>query len=145
MRPLMELAGIANLKLTLLGGFEMRRATGEIVDIPGQKDRALLAFLAIASGDTHPRERLAGMLWSERGDRQARDSLKQTLVRLRRCLETADHGALRADRQSIGLDRDLVSVDALAFEQLVRDDTMELAGASGLALSRRPARGHRDP
>lgn len=133
MRPLMEFAGMAKLKLRLLGGFEMRRATGEVVDVPGQKDRALLAFLAIASADAHPREHLAGMLWSERGDRQARDSLKQTLVRLRRCLEAADHGALRADRQSIGLDRDWISVDALAFERLVRDDTIDsLAQAAAL-------------
>ena len=124
---------MANLKLTLLGGFEMRRATGEVVEILGQKDRALLAFLAMAPADTHPRERLAGMLWSEHGDRQARDSLKQTLGRLRRCLETADHGALRADRQSIGLDRDLVSVDVLAFERLVRDGTIDsLAQAAAL-------------
>jgi TolB-like protein/Tfp pilus assembly protein PilF len=129
----MEFAGMAKLKLRLLGGFEMQRATGEVVDISGQKDRALLAFLAIASADVHPRERLAGMLWSEHGDRQARDSLKQTLVRLRRCLEAADHGALRADRQSIGLDRDLISVDALAFERLVRDDTVDsLAQAASL-------------
>ena len=124
---------MTNLNLTLLGGFEMRRATGEVVEIVGQKDRALLAFLAIASGDVHVRERLAGMLWSEHGERQARDSLKQALVRLRRCLETADHAALRIDRQSIGLDRDLVSVDALAFEQLVRDDTIDsLAQATSL-------------
>jgi TolB-like protein/DNA-binding SARP family transcriptional activator len=121
----MELAGMANLNLTLLGGFEVRRATGEVVEILGQKDRALLAFLAVASGDAHPRERLAGMLWSEHGDRQARDSLKQVLVRLRRCLGTADHAVLRTDRQSIGLDRDQVRVDALAFERLVRDDTID--------------------
>ena len=133
MRPLMEVAGMANLNLTLLGGFEMRRATGEVVEILGQKDRALLAFLAIASGDVYARERLAGMLWSEHGNRQARDSLKQALVRLRRCLGTADHAVLRSDRQSIGLDRDVVSVDALAFEQLVRDDTVDsLAQATSL-------------
>ena len=124
---------MTNLNLTLLGGFEMRRATGEVVEIVGQKDRGLLAILAIASGDVHVRERLAGMLWSEHGERQARDSLKQALVRLRRCLGTADHAVLRIDRQSIGLDRDLVSVDALAFERLVRDDTIDsLAQATSL-------------
>ena len=54
-------------------------------------------------------------------------------MRLRRCLGTADHAVLRIDRQSIGLDRDWVSVDALAFERLVRDDTINsLAQATSL-------------
>ena len=128
----------------LLGGFEMRRATGEVVDILGQRDRALLAFLAIASGDTHPRERLAGMLWSEHGDRQARQ-LKQALLRRAAVSRSADHGALAPDRQSIGLDRDLVSVDALALRTTCPRRHHRLAGAGDLALSRRPAGGHRDP
>src|SRR5262245_39683330 len=101
----MEPSAMDSLSLTLLGGFEVRLATGAVADVPGQKDRALLAFLAMTSGSTHSRERLAGMLWSEHGDRQARDSLKQSLMRLRRCLGDADDGLLRADRHSIALAR----------------------------------------
>ncbi len=74
-------------------------------------------------GDAHPRDRLAGLLWSERGDRQARDSLKQALMRLRRCLD--GRRRLRADRETIALDRAAVSVDALTFERLVRDGTLD--------------------
>jgi len=122
--PVRDLSAMGDLKLTLLGGFEARLPSGAVADLPGQKDRALLAFLAIAPGDTHPRERLAGLLWSERGDRQARDSLKQALMRLRRGLDAAEGGALRADRQSIALDRSAVSVDALTFERLIRDGTI---------------------
>jgi DNA-binding SARP family transcriptional activator len=121
----MELAAMADLNLTLFGGFEARRASGAVVDLPGQKERALLAYLAVTPGDVHPRERLAGLLWSERGDRQARDSLKQALMRLRRCLEAGDGGALRADRQSVALERAAVSVDVLAFERFIRDGTIE--------------------
>lgn len=116
---------MADLKLTLLGGFEMRLSTGEVADLPGQKDRALFAFLAIAAGDSHSRERLAGLLWSERGDQQARDSLKQALMRLRRCLGDPDGTILHGDRQSVALDRGAISVDALAFERLVRDGTID--------------------
>jgi len=115
---------MADLELTLLGGFGARSAAGAVVDLPGQKDRALLAFLALTAGDTHPRERLAGLLWSERGDRQARDSLKQTLTRLRRCLDIGNGDLLRTDRQSVALDRAAVSVDALAFERFVREGTL---------------------
>ena len=66
---------MAVAELTLLGGFELRLASGEVIDLPGQKDRALLAVLAICPGSTFSREKLAGLLWSDRGDAQARDSL----------------------------------------------------------------------
>ncbi len=49
----------------------------------GRKDRALLGFLALSPGVTYSRERPAALLWSDSGERQARDSLKQALLRLR--------------------------------------------------------------
>ena len=120
----MELAAMADLNLTLLGGFEARLASGAVVELAGQKERALLAYLAMTPGNAHPRERLAGLLWSERGDRQARDSLKQALTRLRRSLDDADGGTLWADRQSVALEQAAVSVDVLAFERFIRDGTL---------------------
>src|SRR5215471_2523032 len=120
----MEPSAMDSWSLTLLGGFGLRLADGATVDLPGQKDRALLAALAMASADTQSRERLAGLLWSEHGDRQARDSLKQALVRLRRCLGGGESVALRTDRQSIGLDKSLIEVDVLAFERLVHQGTL---------------------
>jgi TolB-like protein/Flp pilus assembly protein TadD len=122
MHPVKDVSVMANLKLRLLGGFEAWTACGDVVDLPGQKDRALLAYLAVAPGDSHSRERLAGLLWSERGDHQARDSLKQALLRLRRSLGTGDGGVLRADRRSIVLDRGAIDVDVRTFERLVRDN-----------------------
>ncbi len=131
----MELAAMADLNLTLFGGFEARLGSGAVVDLPGQKERALLAYLAMSPGDAHPRERLAGLLWSERGDRQARDSLKQALMRLRRCFDAAEGGALRTDRQSVALERAAVSVDVLAFERFIRDGTVN-ALAQAIAIYR---------
>src|SRR5215468_12564697 len=129
----MEIAAMDSYSLTLLGGFGLRSADGGIVDLPGQKDRALLAVLAVASGDVQSRERLAGLLWSEHGDRQARDSLKQALVRLRRCLGGADGGVLRTDRQSVALDRTALDIDVLTFEQLARQRSLtSLAQAEAL-------------
>ena len=131
----MELAAMADLNLTLFGGFEARLGSGAVVDLPGQKERALLAYLAMSPGDAHPRERLAGLLWSERGDRQARDSLKQALMRLRRCLDAAERDTLRADRQSVALERAAVNVDVLAFEEFIRDGTIN-ALAQAIAIYR---------
>jgi TolB-like protein/Flp pilus assembly protein TadD len=122
--PVMEVGAMANLKLTLLGGFEARTARNDVVELPGQKDRALLAYLAVAPGDSHSRERLAGLLWSERADHQARDSLKQALLRLRRSLG-GDGGVLGGDRRSVALDRGAIDVDVRTFERLVRDNSID--------------------
>ncbi len=115
---------MADLKLTFLGGFEVRLASGEVADLPAQKDRALLAILATTPGHAHSRDRLAGLLWSERGDRQARGSLKQALMRLRRCLNRTEGDVIRADRRSVALNLDTISVDTLTFERHVREGTI---------------------
>ncbi len=112
-------------EVTLLGGFEVRLAGGQPVDLPGQKDRALLAFLALSPGAIHSRDKLAGLLWSERGEPQARDSLKHTLTRLRQCLGSVTPPPIIADRQTVSLDPSAVIVDAATFEQLLRDGTPE--------------------
>ena len=116
---------MTDLKLTLLGGFKVRLTSGEVADLPGQKDRAVLAILVLTPGDAHSRDRLAGLLWSERGDHQARGSLKQTLMRLRRCLNRTGDEVFRADRRSVALNRDTISVDALTFERQVQEGTIE--------------------
>ena len=51
---------MAFAELTLLGGFELRLASGQAADLPVQKDRALLAVLALPPGATHSREKLGG-------------------------------------------------------------------------------------
>ena len=50
---------------------------------PGRKERALLALLAMPPGEPRSRDRLCGLLWGDRGDKQAHDSLKQAVHRLR--------------------------------------------------------------
>jgi DNA-binding SARP family transcriptional activator/Tfp pilus assembly protein PilF/TolB-like protein len=49
----------------------------------GRKARALLAYLALSPDRCASRERLMALLWSDRGDDQARASLRQTLAELR--------------------------------------------------------------
>jgi TolB-like protein/Tfp pilus assembly protein PilF len=116
---------MAVAELTLFGGFEVKLAGGQVVDLPGQKDRALLAFLALSSGVTHSRDKLATLLWSDRGDQQARDSLKHALTRLRQCLQAANPAAIIADRQSVRLDPAAVIIDVATFERLLGDGTPE--------------------
>lgn len=116
---------MAVVEVTLLGGFEVRSAGADVRDLTGQKDRALLAILALPTGATHSRDKLAGLLWGDSGDSQARDSLKHALARLRKCLASTDTQPIVADRQSVRLDPDAVTIDAATFEQLLKDGAPE--------------------
>jgi TolB-like protein/DNA-binding SARP family transcriptional activator len=116
---------MALAELTLFGGFELREVGGEVIDLPGQKDRALLAVLALCPGAIQSRDKLAGLLWSERGEPQARDSLKHALTRLRQCLPSATSPPIAADRQSVRLDPASLTVDVCRFEQLLGDGTTD--------------------
>jgi len=52
--------------LALFGKFELRLADGRLLDLPGQKDRAVLAILSLSRGATLSGDKLTGLL---RGDR----------------------------------------------------------------------------
>ncbi|WP_156680617.1 trifolitoxin synthesis, TfuA [Sphingomonas profundi] len=58
-------------------------ATGGDATPRSRKARALLAYLALSPDRCAGRERLTGLLWSDRGEEQARASLRQTLAELR--------------------------------------------------------------
>ena len=115
---------MANAALTLFGGFELRLPGGKPADLPGQKDRALLAILAVGAGTVHPRDKLASLLWSDRGDAQARDSLKHSLTRLRQCLAELTPPVIVADRQSVRLDPAAMEIDVLRFQGLLDKATI---------------------
>ena len=116
--------------LTLFGKFELRLADGKLLDLPGQKDRAVLAILALSRGAALSRDKLTGLLWGDRGDVQARDSLKHALKHIRHVLGDAlageaKEGLIIADRNEVRLAPDCIDVDAITFEHLIRKGTPE--------------------
>ena len=112
------------LELTLFGGFEGRLPIGRAIDLPGQKDRALLAVLALSPGVSHSREKLASLLWSDRGDQQARDSLKHALSRLRQSLDSMTPSPIVSDRKTTKIEAGVVSSDVATFGRLLSSGTM---------------------
>jgi len=123
---------MASLQLVLLGGFQAYVA-GHEIEVPGRKARALLAFLAIPAGEARSRDKLAGLLWSDRGDSQARESLKQAVFKLRKSLDCVRPSPLLADREFVSLEGATVTVDVVEFEQLIGEGTIEsLARATAL-------------
>jgi TolB-like protein len=122
---------MTSLELLLLGGFQAR-SRGQTIDVSGRKERALLAVLGMPPGEPRSRDKLAALLWSERGDKQARDSLKQAVLRLRKSFGSLHPLPMLTDRMSLTLDPAGVAVDAQEFEQLVGDggpDALERATA----------------
>lgn len=99
-------AGAVTHRFRMIGRFKV-----EPIDfLPnGRKARALLAYVALAR-DAVERDKLAALLWSERGDQQAHASLRQCLIELR----TFTKGMpplLRVDRHRISLDKSVSSTD----------------------------------
>jgi adenylate cyclase len=116
---------VPNLEISLFGGFSVRCGTEQRIELSGRKDCALLGYLAVSPGVPCSREKLATLLWGDSGDRQARASLKQALLRLRRSFSLASSMPLIANRQVVSLDPDGVAVDVAMFERLLGDWSLE--------------------
>lgn len=109
----------------LFGGMELRDADGQELTVDTRKARALLAFLIVESGRWHARERLAGLLWGERGDTQARNSLNQALYELRK-LET-DLEIIERETDRLRLKAGSIDCDVHRFEGFLTSDPMAAA------------------
>jgi DNA-binding SARP family transcriptional activator len=77
---------MARLVVHLLGGFRVELDGETIYGFETDKARALLAYLIVEAGRPHRRETLAGLLWPERPDAAARNSLRHTVFRVRQAL-----------------------------------------------------------
>ncbi len=116
---------MAAVHISLFGGFEARLGSGEALPLKGRKTQALVAYLALPPGEPRARDKLTALLWSDRGEEQARSSLRQALSELRKALGDADPTPLVAGRDAVSLDADAVEVDVITFERLITEGTQE--------------------
>lgn len=115
----------ARLSLKLLGGFDLRDPSGASVRFPTRNAKALLAYLAVQPGQPQSREKLMALLWGERSDKQARHSLNQTLVHIRKAAARSDEEVLDSDRESIALVPGSIDVDVSDFRKCVAERPAE--------------------
>jgi DNA-binding SARP family transcriptional activator/tetratricopeptide (TPR) repeat protein/TolB-like protein len=99
--------GAPRWECRLFGAFRLWAPDGSPATPVGRKARALVAFLLTTTEDGVARDRLARLLWSERGEDQARASLRQVLHEIR--------PLTAGDAPLIALDRSRVRVVAGAF------------------------------
>jgi DNA-binding SARP family transcriptional activator/TolB-like protein/Tfp pilus assembly protein PilF len=118
-----------SLSLSVLGPFVLRANGCEITGLP-RKAQALVAFLAVQPDRKIPREVVADLLWPHSGPDQARHSLRQTLLALRK---TPAADLVGANADALWIEANAAEVDACVLEQ-------GLADADAIALSECPSR-----
>ncbi|MBR0794955.1 AAA family ATPase [Bradyrhizobium jicamae] len=116
---------MAKVNLALLGGFRLQTEPGEPVSLSTRKAGALLAYLALHPGQAQARAKLATLLWGDRSEVQARDSLRQALSLVRKALSHVDAGALIAHEDTISFVPTALTIDAIVFEDLAAQEEIE--------------------
>ena len=114
------------LKLNILGRFEARLPSGEIISLPTRKSESLLTYLALVPGP-HSRDYLANLLWGDSGEQQARNSLRQALNALKKLCDNFEPQPLQIEHQTVNLANHLVEIDAVKLEELIQDQTPQAA------------------
>jgi DNA-binding SARP family transcriptional activator len=74
------------LEISLLGPFRVTLGGAPVTQFGADTARALLAYLALHAGVAYRRETLAGLLWPDQPESEARHNLSQALNRLRRAI-----------------------------------------------------------
>src|SRR5262245_39203903 len=77
---------MARLILSLLGPLYITLDGEPLTAFRSDKERALLAFLALEADRSHRREALIGLLWPEQPESHALNNLRKSLARLRQAI-----------------------------------------------------------
>lgn len=129
------------LQLWLLGQFEAH-VDGKRTGIPSRAAQSLLAYLILTAGTPHRREKLAGLLWPEMSDDNARNNLRHELWRVRKAITAPPSGAPESGGSEYILAEDLTIAFNPDADYWLDVAQIEKAGAdpqsliSGLSLYR---------
>ena len=134
-------------RFDLFGGFRLN-VGGQVVGVSSRRARALIGYLCAMRDGSASRERLSGLLWSDRGEDQARASLRQCLLEIRAATASAGVDLIDAGRETIrlrdrGRSSDLSALEAAmagkdaealsaALERLGGAELLAEAGVGGL-------------
>ena len=108
------------IEIRLLGSPAVLYA-GESLSIPSRKATALLAYLAMRPDEPISRDHLAGLLWGESSNEQARANLRQTLTQLRRLFRGPGIAPVRTPGDKVMLNSEGLTIDA---HRLARADAI---------------------
>ena len=95
--------GEAHATIQLLGEFGVWIGTADVRP-RGRKACAILGVVAASSAKCIRREELAELFWGDRGEEQARSSLRQAVGEIRSC-DVGIHGIVTIGRDDVALDK----------------------------------------
>jgi TolB-like protein len=124
-----------DIRLDLLGGFDLAIGGDPQRPIPlsSKKAHAVLAYTAMHPKHCVDRDRLASLLWGDRSDELAYQSLRQCLHLLRTELAPLSPDLLVLDGRQVRLRTQFLAVDALDFVALSQsNDIRQLERAARL-------------
>ena len=116
---------MAQVRISLFGPLSVTGPDGAPAPITGAKLQGLLAYLALNMDSPPSRDRLTAIFWGERFTDQARQSLRQTLVKLRKLLEVDGEEVITSTADRVGLRSERVETDVDRFVSLVAAGTPE--------------------
>ncbi len=127
---------LAPLRARLFGPFRLTAADGTEILISGKRAQALLAMLCLSPGQAIERERLSQLLWRGKFRAQARASLRQTLLELKRSLAELCPDPFEGTRDHVAIRPELLSTDLIEIESALaagrhgqaREQLLEIGG-----------------
>jgi TolB-like protein/DNA-binding SARP family transcriptional activator/Tfp pilus assembly protein PilF len=120
------------VRIRILGGLELRSASGEVVRLPTRKAGLLVAMLAFGPKGLR-RPALCEALWPDRSEPQARSSLRQALAAIRAAMPEGDPAlGLDSDMETVRLAAATGAVDLWLFEALLTGKPSDLCAAAAL-------------
>ena len=104
---------MTQMHVQVLGEFRLSDGSGNEIPIRSPKLRALITYLALHPDQPIKREALASLLWGDNLEAQARQSLRQALLSLRKTLGNA---AIETDDETVTFRSVAVRTDVAVFE-----------------------------
>ena len=112
------------LEVKTLGTFEILQ-NGRQLSITTRNAQSLFAFLILNAGKSYRREQLAGLLWPDSSEENARSNLRHELWRLRKVIDTAGENFFLVDDMSIAFNpRSNYQLDVSILEKAPLEDSL---------------------
>ncbi|WP_157096665.1 hypothetical protein [Tsuneonella dongtanensis] len=126
------------MRASIFGELRFESADGEVISLNNRRANLLLAILCIEPGHAMDRDALARLLWANRFAPQAKASLRQCLLELKRKLDDYGLDGLVVSRARIAIDPAVLSCDLDDLEAAFSAGDNEAAIAHLLAIGNRP-------
>ena len=125
------------LNATLFGELRLATSTGVPITLNNRRAGLILAIVCLQPERSIDRSALAKLLWPDRFEAQAKASLRQCLLDLRRALEEHGVNGLTATRSAVSLAPDSVLCDRSVIEAALESDPAQAVEAL-ITIGNRP-------